>query len=314
MRRAGWRRILYTIGVIAGALLFLFQFGTGYQEISRMLFHITFFERWVAAGCLIVLAFGLQMAAWSWLMGGLGIRLAWHQVIAGYTLSFLPRYIPGTIWGYISRSEWLAQVQNVPYGISNLGSFLEIVLGVTTAMMAIGIYAISIPAPILQLSLAGATLAVPFVTFLFLRWIAHRPIVARMVTKRFGHNAMQRIRLVDWVIAVALYLLLWSCYGASILMLLQAFDLPERAGLTAAISSFSASWLAGFLVIFVPAGLGVRELALSSSLISIFGLMASQASALAVISRFTVSLAEAIWILFGIAATQVTKQRSRSMS
>lgn len=314
MRGRAWRRTLYPIGVVTGGLLFVFQVVRGYQEINYGLFHTAFFQAWGVAVSLVIMAFGLQMVAWSRLMRGLGTRLPWSEVIAGYTLSFLPRYIPGSVWGYLSRSQWLYQAHSVPYGLSNLGSLLEVIASVITAIMMIGIYAISITSELSQVTLALVIFSLPFAAWLLLRWVGRVSFIARLVTDKSGKISLLGISLTDWVVVVFLYLLLWACYGTSILVLIQAFNLPDRGSLTTATFAFSASWLAGFLVIFVPAGLGVRELVLASLMATGFDLLASQASGVAVVSRFTISLSEGVWVLLGIILTQLEKRRSRDAS
>ena len=80
----------------------------------------------------------------------------------------------------------------------------------------------------------------------------------------------------------------------------QGFGLQNIGNLVDFTFLFGFAWLAGFLVVFVPSGLGIREVVLSNLLTSILGIPAVQASALSVTSRFVISLAELAWILVAL--------------
>ncbi|HPO59070.1 MAG TPA: hypothetical protein PLV53_09520, partial [Anaerolineaceae bacterium] len=76
-------------------------------------------------------------------------------------------------------------------------------------------------------------------------------------------------------------------------------------GLLKATFAFSLAWTAGFLILLVPGGLGVRELALSGLLVSLFGLTPAAGALAAILTRLIYSLAEAGWILYGLAASRL---------
>src|SRR3972149_6374809 len=120
------RRLLHLIGLALGGLLFVYQILNVLPAVMENKLHVSspaFIGLALAIG---VAAIGIQTIAWARLMRAFGIYLSWSQVLQGYTLSFLPRYIPGSVWGYLSRNEWLLQNHNVRYGISNRVSLLEV--------------------------------------------------------------------------------------------------------------------------------------------------------------------------------------------
>ncbi len=77
---------------------------------------------------------------------------------------------------------------------------------------------------------------------------------------------------------------------------------------------FSAAWLAGFFAIFIPSGLGVRELVLSSLLTSHFQLVEGVSRAIAVIMRLIMVLAEFATILLTTLLYLIFKEERRSAS
>ena len=64
--------------------------------------------------------------------------------------------------------------------------------------------------------------------------------------------------------------------------------------------AFCASWVIGFVVIFVPAGLGVREWSLTAILENTLGLAAGPAALVAVVTRLGIVVAELILLVVGL--------------
>ncbi len=114
------------------------QMFQAYQAFkSQEIFIQSYLPLWIA-GLVIVISFLQQIAAWVLIMRSLHVHLPIHQARFIYSLSFLARYIPGSIWGYLSRSEWLLQNYQVSYTVSNYGSVLEVALAVSTGFFVIG--------------------------------------------------------------------------------------------------------------------------------------------------------------------------------
>lgn len=296
---SSWRRVLYQLGLALGSIIFLCQTWNGYQAIQQNTIQVPFPAILAVAWGLAVLALGLQIISWSYLMRALGVYLSWRQVFKGYTISFLPRYIPGSIWGYLSRSQWLRS-HDVPYVVSNTGSILELLTAVTTNGLVIGIcYAWVSRDPLLFTSWVVLAILVPLAIWIILRQVPNGPFL-----RFFGNKAMKKNHFVmplhSWLRILMLYVLLWFCYGGAFLLIFSAFNFPWTVGILETTLWFSIAWFVGFLVVFVPTGLGVRELALSSLVMMNLGLLPSQAGALAVACRFITFLAEFAWVIVGV--------------
>ena len=63
------------------------------------------------------------------------VKINLISTLRGYSLSFLPRYLPGSIWGYLSRSEWLTQQFSIPFKYSNAISVVEIGATITANLL-----------------------------------------------------------------------------------------------------------------------------------------------------------------------------------
>ncbi len=296
---ASWLHRLYVLGLLIGGLLFFSSLYAGFQEIGRSMLHVSYVPMLILAWSLVMLSAALQIMAWLYLMQGLGSCLPWPQAVAGYFISFLPRYIPGSVWGYVSRSQWLYQTQHISYAASSLGSFLELLVGVSTASLVVLVYGLATLDEPLRFLLAGLLLVLLLLIWLVLRQASPQKLVRKLIASRVGETISFKMSLRRWFAVIGAYLVLWSCYGASLSLLARAYDIQAENIFTATFV-FGVSWIAGLLVIFVPAGLGVREYALSSLMVIYLGLGVSQASAVAVMSRLVVSLCEIVWIVIGV--------------
>ncbi len=300
-----WRRVLYLGGICIGGLLFVYQVWNGYQGVVHSALRISSLASIGAAWGLVEVSFALQMIAWSWLMASLGSHLSWRQVVEGYTLSFLARYIPGNIWGYWSRGEWLRQNHNVAYSISHLGSILEILTILTALGLVSGIYLASEVVGLYRLVLLILTVVLLPVVWLILSWVTSWAFSRKLVIKLVGNVTSLNLSIGTWIAVVTLHLLLWLCYGSLVLLITKAFGIRSAAGLVEYTFLFGLAWAVSFLAVFVPAGLGVREIALSTLLVTYIGLSASQASAVSVMSRLTIACSEFLWIGIGMIATRM---------
>jgi glycosyltransferase 2 family protein len=84
----------------------------------------------------------------------------------------------------------------------------------------------------------------------------------------------------------------WLCFGLQIWIL--AVRLGAAPGRTAALAvgGFAFAWSAGFLVVFVPAGAGVRDVLLLLLLSPVLGIPA--ATAVALVSRLLLTVADVL--------------------
>ena len=70
--------------------------------------------------------------------------------------------------------------------------------------------------------------------------------------------------------------------------------------LTASTFSFCVAWLLGFIVLFVPSGLGIRESVLAILISSFFALNSGQSAFIAILFRLVILSSEGLFLLLGI--------------
>ncbi|MFC2023751.1 lysylphosphatidylglycerol synthase domain-containing protein [Chloroflexota bacterium] len=306
-----WRRRLLAFGLCIGLLLFSRQVWVSLKAIQQGEVALVRPQWLLASLACGVLVFALQLLAWVLIMRFLQVSLPPRQVLRGFYLSFLPRYIPGSVWGYWSRSEWLEQEFGVTYGVSVMGSVLEALAAVLTG---ISLVCLDMSRHAAGLGRVGTLLG--FAGILGFTLIAVPRLATslgqRVLREKFHYSVAGAHAWHRWLAGVLSYLALWVAFGASLHFALWAVSGEPPTDILTSISAASQSWILGFIVVFVPTGLGIRELALSALLVSQSGLSARQADMVAVVSRFVLTLAELGWLLVGLVMS--ARRRSGSSS
>jgi uncharacterized membrane protein YbhN (UPF0104 family) len=220
--------------------------------------------RWgyIALSCALVLAnYALLIQAWRVLLAGWGGSLAFWPSARIWTISNLGRYVPGKVWA-IGSLAVMAQSRGVSgaaaVGAALLGSLINTVAGfIVLAATGAGVLELP-PAAVVAIVLLGAAILVapPFLPWL--GRLAGRLARRDIVIPRIPHSAI-------WI-AAAISALSWVLYGVAFRVLAAGVlsRAPGAAGLYTAI--FTGSYLAGFLAIIAPGGVGVREVVMAGAL------------------------------------------------
>ncbi|MEA5391596.1 lysylphosphatidylglycerol synthase domain-containing protein [Cyanobium gracile UHCC 0139] len=185
-----------------------------------------------------------------------------------YNLAQLAKYVPGSIWQFVSRIAMLRARQAPAVAIRD--SILAENAWVVGSALVIGVVLLGLAQPAFYLRLLEAVrrvppaLAVPLGAVLL--------ALAGALTVALPRLRRRSSRLVSWLIrlrppgAASFSLLLgWFALGASFWLCLRPF-LAGGPAWPAVIGVYCLAWVAGYLVPFAPAGLGVREVVLALAL------------------------------------------------
>ncbi len=243
---------------------------------------------------LLVLAFivsFLAMTAYA-LVWPAALRMAGATpvpgMLAAYFAGGLGKYLPGGAWQYVGRAGLLRR-RGVPVGAASASLLLEALASAAAA----GLLA-PLAAGTRGLVAAGAAAVIVAV-------LARSGVAGRLARRVPGFGALDLRRL---PLLVGRYLAVWLVFGLAFWLTARAlFDVPVDDVLRYA-GVFAAAWVAGFVVVIAPGGLGVREAVIVTLLAGRLG--EAEAIVLAAASRIAFT---AVDLLGGVPALVSLRRR-----
>lgn len=195
----------------------------------------------------------LGLLIWIMILHNLGSNPDIYMTGRAYVFPLLSKYIPGNVAAHGLRTQ-LATQAGVSFLVSMKSFLLEAIFALGTAA------AISIP---------GTMYYFPAITDYFSSWVvlAFALVMIAVATARqfklnsineYGPTAPHR-RSTPYGKVFSLYLLFWFLFGIAHWCLANALSFYSVSNLPRLMVAVSASWALGFISVFAPAGLGVRE-------------------------------------------------------
>jgi glycosyltransferase 2 family protein len=250
---------------LAVAIVFFvaYQF---YQILNRSDFDaIPFtlrFELLVPAALLYLLAHCCWATFWMRLMHGQGIRVSWYVGMRAYFVSQFGKYVPGKVWVILIRMDMLRHEAHAhPLPVAVTATFE------TLSSMAAGAFLGFLMLPylgVLPPEFSGTTIAFVAVAALPVGLGVLSKLAARVVAKRRGPNARPLPAPSLFLLAQGLlHGALGHCLlGLSLALTVRAIA-PEVAPLSVTypveLGAVAICYVAGFVILVAPGGLGVRE-------------------------------------------------------
>lgn len=307
------RKVLYRLGLAFGIGLFLYQIVTSYKAFAQLLVSQDVLIGFFLSCLLATTAHSLPTLIWGILMRSIGTYLPWREIIRGYPLSFLPRYIPGSIWGYLSRSEWLRNRAEMHYIISTYLSIIEmwvvfssigVVLFFSFWQAASGFWWLWL----IPLSLLGI-----FISWWAFRYLIRIPPIRERLLAASQADDFPSPHFAYYLLAVLMYVVMWILYGIVLSAILSLLTDRDMSLLPGASAYFAISWLVGFLALIIPSGIGVREMVLASLLTASPTYSTVNMAAVAVIMRFLLVSGEFLWIGLSQAISRFMQQFDKKL-
>ena len=257
------------------------------------------------ATLLLLASYALSSRIWSGVVAGLGgPRLSVGDALSIFMISNLGRYLPGKVWS-IAGMAVLAKGRGVPVAVSATSAAIMQGMGLVAAgAIGLGAFAGG-PDPLPRWGLAGAGVAAGLLLLvLAVPSLFHRAVALwfRVVRTAPPANLTAAMAL-RWLLQVAGA---WVGVGASFWFF--ATSLGMQLSSVHAGSAFAAAYVAGYLMLFAPAGVGVREGFLVAFLAPALG--SGPATVLAIAARLWMTAAEVI----PAAVLWALRQRSLSPS
>lgn len=265
----------------------------------------------------LVAAFGFQVLfwfffsdAWRWIVRiASGLRISLAESFVQIALLLFGKYLPGKIWGVVARGAQLQQ-QSVPLSSVATATFQEQYMFLVAIAPVCSIAAIVLVPPVVRLPLALVAVSALVLGYygqsLAFR-IGHH--LLSIMSRGVGPtNAVASLSKREYAVVSWRYVAAWAVSGLALVALyLAVFDRPVESRVVGIlILANTIGYVAGFIAVFAPAGLGVREAA-ASSILS-FAMPLPDALALSLLSRL---LTVAVEIAAGFAVFGMYRYRSR---
>ena len=244
-----------------------------------------------AAGVALV----LNTLSWRAMMRSVGLEAAWAETAAVFLVSQAGKYVPGAVWPVLAQAEF-ARAHGVSRARAMTGSVVAMAVGVVMAGV-VGTVGLVIWAPGALADYWWTLVVVAGLALLLVPSVLTR-VLALMVTVLRRDAVVPRIGGRSLLAAAGWSAANWLALGVQAWVLLGVVS-PGTGGLMPlATGAFALAWLVGFLVVFAPAGVGPREAALVVFLAAVA--TRPEALALALVSRFAMTLADALGLACGV--------------
>jgi hypothetical protein len=241
-----------------------------------------------AASVLVLLTYALLIEAWRRVLAAWSARLGWPDAARIWLASNLGKYVPGKVWSILAMGA-LARERGVsPLAAGGSAVLMQAMAVATCAAVAVAFGAAAIQSP---WSRAAAAVVIVAAIFLAPRLVSPAFAAARAITGRDFATPPVPGRAVS--IAATSTLLVWLVSGIAFRMIANAFGVT-RGDLASYISVYAASYLAGFVALFAPGGIGVREGALVATMQRAGLASAPEAAVIALASRLWLTALEVV--------------------
>lgn len=305
LRRSRWARLALLALVCACAVPVLRAHWVDAREAVAAL------PLWVLPVAVVAGMAGLtaQMLGWRALLAGLGSPLPRRVAARVMFVGQLGKYLPGSVWAFVAQVE-LARDRKVPRSRGAAATLLAVAVTVATGL-AVSAFALPLTsveaarrwwwalllAPLLLAALHprvvgwGIRLAArPFARFREVAEAGPLDIGGRAIAAAVGWS------LVAWVpLGLHVWVLTWAVGGDPV------------ASVGPAVGAYALAWSLGLLVVFAPAGIGVREAVLVVALAPVVD--AGAALVVAVLSRLVMTVADLAWAGIGLGLSRPARPR-----
>jgi len=266
---------------------------------------------WILLASLIVLAtYAMLIQSWRLLLAGWGGHLRYGAAVRIWTIANLGRYLPGKLWsvgalGVLAKREGVSAVTAA--GAAILGTLLNI--GAGFGILAVsGTRALGAFNPWLKFASLGISVAFVVGTLLLPRILPpflHRIAVWRGLPPLETHLPAGTLWTATGINAAS-----WACYGLAFAAFTRGVAPQVLASPSLFIVIWTASYLMGYVVLFAPGGIGVRDAAMTGGLIALGLAGSADAAWIALASRVWLTVWE---ILPGLVALLLAPLSARSV-
>ena len=290
-----WGFVAVAVGLAGYAL------ASDWTAIRGALAHLGY---WSVAGALlsVLLAYAATVQVWRLLLASLGSPLPYKAAAKVLLVGQIGKYVPGSVWPVLASME-LGKAHQVPPSRSASASILQMILSLMTGLI---VAMVTLPFVAGSLPYWWALLAVPILLVgLYPRVL--NAVISRLLRAAGQPSPETRLTVGGLLRPMAWSLISWLFYGLQIWILAVRLGAPPGKTALLAVGAFAFAWSVGFVVVFAPAGAGIRDVLLLVLLGPV--LRASDAAAVVLVSRALTTIADLVCA--AVAARSVRPQRTQ---
>jgi hypothetical protein len=240
----------------------------------------------MAAFGVVLVALAVTMQMWRSLLASSGSRVAFLPASRIFFVGQVGKYLPGAVWPVLAQME-LGQAQRIPRRRSATVAVLALLVSLSAGLLT----AAAATAGSVSDQYRWAFLAVP-VLLVGLHPKVLNPLIDRLL--RLARRPPLEVPLSGRAILTATgwAVLSWILNGLHVYLLAGHLGSASVRTALLAIGGYAFAWCVGFLVVFAPAGAGVREVVLVATLSPV--LSVGKATAVALASRLITTVADLV--------------------
>jgi len=292
LRESPWLRAVLLAVVVGLAVWGLASQWTNVRaDLSRLAWYDV-----TGAALAAIAGLGAMMLAWRALLADLGSPLPLPAATRVMFIGQLGKYLPGAVWAVAAQVE-LARDYQIPRRRSATASVVA--MAVT---LVVGLVAAGVTLPLISAHAAREywwVLAItPFAVACL--WPPVIKAVLDRVLKLARRAPLEKpISAGGMARALAWTALGWLLFGIHAWLLVSEFGGRDGRTFTLALGGYALAWAVGFLIIFVPGGIGAREVALVAVLAPVMS--SGSALVVALVSRVVMTIGDLFWAGTGLA-------------
>uniref|UniRef100_A0A7V0Z630 Flippase-like domain-containing protein n=1 Tax=candidate division WOR-3 bacterium TaxID=2052148 RepID=A0A7V0Z630_UNCW3 len=233
---------------------------------------------------------------WQKILSNLGEKISFKYSLSITGVSILGKYLPGKIWYAAGRVYFIKKL-----GVKEEKGFLSMAL--ETGLLLLSSLIIFILSPFIYnfTTLRSYIFLAIILTIIFV--IALHPFFADKIIKTICGILRRpfvelRYSYASMLFLTLLYGIAWIIYGIGFFFLINSFYPISYNKFIDLTSVFAISWNLGFIALFAPAGLGIRE-GILTLLLSLY-FPKPVAIIISLLSRLWITIAEILFALFSL--------------
>ncbi|MCX4028335.1 flippase-like domain-containing protein [Endozoicomonas sp. SM1973] len=293
-------KIINYLTLFLSGLFIAFIISTQWSEINKLTWSINI-NLFIISLLFLSIIYYLAAMGWHLILKSDNQNILYLKSLQIWIFSAFYRYIPGIIWPYISRIH-LTNKENISKASCIKSILIENVL--------ISISSISVGLPTIYYILKSNSVFMSLLLFLSILFISlltikkHAAHLIKSATKFFNLTPTKILKLFlfyffYWILFSSNFFILYiALFGNSNIYSIKSIYIA---------TSFSVSFLIGFISSLSPSGIGIREAALYSILI--LHIPIPEATILAIISRLWLIGGEIITFLLTLLIKAYLKEK-----